>query len=360
MSEELEKLRASIDRLDGDIVRLISERAQVARKIADLKARDGSPIFRPGREKQVYQKVAGLNKGPLQNSHLRAIYREIMSGIIDLEGGLDFCYLGPEASFSHQASVRKFGTSLRSRPVDSIPQIFREVEAGKVRYGVVPIENSTEGIVTNTLDQFLLSDLTIYSELYFRIRLFLLSHAPSLADIRYVYSHRQPIAQCREWLSRNLPAAELIETSSTSRATEMVKGRKDSASIGSELAADIYGVPILARSIEDNPRNYTRFLVIGYDVAEPTGDDKTSFVCSMGDKPGALFDLLTPLADRDINMSRIESRPSRRNNWEYNFFIDVLGHREDAVIREALEKIAGKTTLLKVLGSFPKGDEFEV
>jgi chorismate mutase/prephenate dehydratase len=354
MEEKIEKIRIEIDNLDKKIVELISDRARVAQKIADLKSRENIPVFRPDRETAVYDKIQKLNRGPLSSKHLRAIYREIMSSIIELEGAFEFCYLGPNASFTHQAAINKFGSSLRSTHLDTIPNIFRAVESGEFRYGVVPIENTIEGVVTNTLDQFVHSNLKIYSEAYLRINLCLLTNCTKPEKIKNIYSHRHALAQCRDWLGRTFPGVEYIETSSTSKAASIVWKKKHSAAIASELAAKVYNLQVVNRWIQDFPSNVTRFFVIGKDFASPTGNDKTSLVCSLPDKPGALYKIIEPFANDDINLTKIESRPNRRENWEYNFFIDLDGHVNDKPVKGVLEELAKRTTFLKVLGSFPK------
>jgi len=344
MEENIENFRKKIDQLDTKIVELISQRAGIAQEIAKLKDKDNSPVFRPDRESAVYRKIEELNKGPLKENHFRAIYREIMSSIIDLEGSFEFCYLGPKASFTHQAAINKFGHSLKSAAFDTIPNIFRAVESGEFRYGVVPIENSTEGVVTNTLDQFLHSDLKIYSEVFLKINLCLLARNNKIDKITTIYSHRHALAQCREWLGRTFPSVEYVEASSTSKAASMVRKKKNSAAIASELAAKVYNLRVVDK---------WRFRVIGNDLASPTGNDKTSLVCSLPDKPGALYKSIEPFAESEMNLTKIESRPNKKDNWEYNFFIDMDGHVEDKSVKNVIEELAKRTTFVKILGSFP-------
>ena len=356
MNENLNELRIEIDRLDKDIVRLIQERTKVASQIGEVKRKAGEPIYRPDREKEVYSKITKENKGPLTDSVLKSIYREIMSGTIMIEKGIEIAYLGPEGSFSDQATRLRFGSSILSKPFPSIPDVFKAVETDKCTYGVVPIENSSEGLVNSTLDMFLSSDLNIYSEIYMRIELHLIGFETDLNKIKKLYGIKIANQQCKNWISSNLPNVEIIETSSTTRAAKMVSENKDGVAIASRLAAELYGLSMIRESIEDLPNNTTRFLIIGKSQCLPTGNDKTSVVFSVADRPGSLYNALKPFFENNINLTKVESRPTRKNSWEYNFFIDFYGHEKEDHINKVLQELKDKTTFLKVIGSYPASE----
>ena len=351
--EELNRHRKDIDGYDQQIVELLQKRSISASKIGEIKKNSGDPIFRPDREKDIFKKLKNMNQGPLGDSQLAAIYREIISASISLEKGLRVGYLGPDGSFSNEAVRKRFGASVISHPLSSIPEVFKMVESGKLDYGVVPVENSSEGLVNSTLDQFLVSDLKIYSEIYIKIKMNLLGFEPDLKKIKKIYGLKIANSQCREWLSANLPDCEFIETSSTARAAQIVAEQKSGAAIASEIAAEIYNLNIIRDSIQDLADNTTRFLVIGRDQCAPTGEDKTSVLFSLTDKPGSLYLVLKPFYDHGINLTKIESRPTRRNPWEYNFFIDFYGHEKDEKIGELLNGLKQVTHFLKILGSYP-------
>jgi chorismate mutase / prephenate dehydratase len=353
MNENLSELRKEIDELDLEIVKKIQSRAKVASQIGDIKKKSGDPIYRPDREKEVYKKITKDNSGPLPDKVLASIYREIMSGTIMIEKGLEIAYLGPEGSFSDQATRLRFGSSILSKPFPSIPDVFRAVEADKCSYGVVPVENSTEGLVNSTLDMFLNSELNIYSEIYMKISLNLLGYEEDLSKIKTLYGIRIANQQCKNWISQNLPNVEISETSSTTRAAQIVSEKKEGAAIASSVAAEIYGLNILKESIEDLPNNTTRFLIIGKSQCLPTQNDKTSIVFSVADKPGSLFLALKPFFDNNINLTKVESRPTRKNIWEYNFFIDFHGHEKDELIAKVISDLKEKTTYFRILGSYP-------
>ncbi len=364
--DQIEQLRKNIDETDREIVRLIMERSRFVVEIGEKKRQGATTVYRPDREKEVYNKVVAVahelygDRLPLPEQSIRSIYREIMSGSIAIEGGPGVAYLGPPASFSHLAARHRFGSSIRTVPSDTIPEIFRAVESGRdVSYGIVPVENSTGGSVLLTLDTFLVSDLKIYAEHYERIRQNLIGPAGlRISEIKKLYTIKIAREQCRNWMQKNLHVSELevIETSSTAQAAAMVAERKDGVAIASELAAETYGLEVIASGIQDNSNNLTRFLVIGRENCAPSGDDKTSIVCSVHDQPGSLFDILKPFYDNKVNMTRIESRTSRRQYGDYNFFIDFLGHYQDAMVVDILEKLKEKTTQLKLLGSYPRID----
>ncbi|TGM99901.1 prephenate dehydratase [Leptospira dzoumogneensis] len=353
-NDKLKEFRDKIDSLDKEIVKAIQARAEIASEIGEIKRENNEPIYRPDREKDVYEKILGLNGGPLPDKVLIAIYREIMSGSFSVEKGLKIGYLGPEGSFSHQAVRARFGTSVEATEFPSIPEVFRAVETDKADYGVVPVENSSEGLVNSTLDQFLVSDLNIYSEIYLKIHLNLLGFEHDLSKIKTLYGIKIANSQCRNWIAANLPHVEVSETPSTSRAASIVAEKKEAcAAVASSIAAEIYGLDLVRESIEDMSDNTTRFLIIGKNQCPPTGNDKTSVVFSIPDKPGSLYKVLKPIFDKGINMTKVESRPTRRTSWEYNFFIDFLGHKKDPLIEEVLNTLKENTIYLRILGSYP-------
>jgi len=352
---KLKNLRKKIDRIDGSIVNLLNERANITLKIGKLKSAKSAPKFSPYREAQVYQRLVKSNKGPLPARALKSVYREIMSGSLALQTNLKIAYLGPEVTFTHIAALRKFGKSLDYLECKSIADVFTEVERGRAHYGVVPIENSTEGAVNHTLDMFADSDLQICSEAYLPIEHNLLSKSKRISSIKKVYSHEQVLAQCRIWLETNLPSAQLVPVASTTVAASVYAHRKNCAAIGSKLAAEKYKLHILARSIEDSPHNITRFLIIGKQQVQRTGRDKTSIVFSMKDRAGALHDVLVPFKKNKINLTKIESRPSKKKAWRYYFFVDLEGHIDGKKVKQALSQLEKHCRYLKVLGSYPAG-----
>ncbi|HYG76733.1 MAG TPA: prephenate dehydratase [Planctomycetota bacterium] len=352
---EMEALRHRIDQLDEQIVRLINERADHARKIGAIKARDGIKPYNPSREIQVYKKVAARNKGPLPDQAFKAIYREIMSATIALEHPTRVAHFGQSGTFTHLAALTKFGSSVEYLPTRDIRDVFLAVSRGRADYGVVPIENSTEGGVNQSIDMFAETRLKIASEIFLPIHHHLLSKSP-LKDIRIIYSHPQPFAQCRNWLMGNLGEVERREVASTAMAAEMAAKDPSSAAIAGRLAAETYGVPVVAEHIEDSADNITRFFVVAERMAERTGKDKTSLLLSIKDEPGALLRLLQPFQANRINLTRIESRPSKRRAWEYNFFLDLEGHVEDENVRNVLKQLEGQVKHLEVLGSYPTAE----
>ena len=350
--ETLNGIRAKIDRLDGEILRLLNERAECAVAIGKIKHAENGAYYVPEREKIIFDSLRGRNPGPLPNESVKAIYREIISAVRALERPVDVAFLGPRDTFSHVAALRIFGTQAVYLPLSTVDDIFTEVERKRADYGVVPVETSMGGGVSDTLDRFVRSDLKIINEVMLHIKQNLLSNSP-LSEITRVYSKAQPFVQCRLWLKANLPNAELVETSSTAEAARVAAGEPGAAAIASELAADTYELNILMKGIEDAPHNFTRFFVVSRQMAKPTGNDKTAVLCAIKDHPGALYELLTPLASQGLNLTRIESRPSQKRAWEYVFFIDLLGHAEDPPLRAALEKVSVHCKELKILGSFP-------
>jgi chorismate mutase/prephenate dehydratase len=347
--------RKAIDRLDADIVRLLNERTRHALAIGELKRKTGEEIYAPHRELAVLDRVARANGGPLPPESLRAIYREIMSGSLALEKSMAIAYLGPEATFTHQAAVRRFGASLRYVAQRTIADVFSEVARRRADYGVVPIENSTEGVVTHTLDMFAESDLKIVAQIVLPIQQCLLSNARRGA-IRKLFVHPQTLAQCRGWIAAHFPEAELIETSSNARSAEMAAGQKHAAAIGGALAAEKYGLRILEHDVQDSATNVTRFFVLGRQCSPPTGRDRTSLMFSIADQVGALHSALAPFRRYRLNMTKIESRPSKRKAWEYFFFVDCDGHMQDRRVARAIEQLSRHCNFVKTLGSYPNAE----
>jgi chorismate mutase/prephenate dehydratase len=356
-ADSLQTLRERIDALDRQIQALIAERACCAQRIGAIKQAAGAVgnLYRPEREAQVLRRVIEANQGPLSNEEMARLFREIMSACLALEEPLRIAFLGPQGTFTQAAALKHFGKSIHSIPMRAIDEVFREVEAGSADYGVVPVENSTEGVVNHTLDMFLQSPLRICGEVQMRINHHLITRATDLSTIRRIYSHRQSLAQCREWLNANLPQIEQIEVSSNGEAALRVRDQVDTAAIAGQGAADIYQLPTLVRNIEDEPNNTTRFLIIGTQPIAPSGDDKTALLVASLNRPGALFKLLEPLARNNVSMTRIESRPSRRGMWDYVFFIDLDGHAQDEPVAGTLVELREQASLFRVLGSYPKG-----
>ena len=356
-ADRLLALRDQNDGVDRQILALISERARCAQQVGAIKQASGATgnFYRPEREAQVLRRVIETNQGPLSSEEMARLFREIMSACLALEEPLKIAFLGPEGTFTQAAALKHFGQSIHSIPLRAIDEVFREVEAGSADYGVVPVENSTEGVVNHTLDMFLQSPLRICGEVQMRINHHLITCATELTAIRRIYSHRQSLAQCREWLDANMPRVEQIEVSSNGEAALRVRDELDAAAIAGQCAADIYQLPTLVRNIEDEPNNTTRFLIIGSQPIMPSGDDKTALLVASLNRPGALFNLLEPLARNNVSMSRIESRPSRRGMWDYVFFIDLDGHAQDEPVAKALAELREQASLFRVLGSYPKG-----
>lgn len=351
MAVSLASIRQKIDALDTRLVELLSARARLAQQA--WHAKGNASAYKPEREAQVLRRVRELNKGPLSAAALTRLFAEIMSACRALEEQMAVAYLGPEGTFSQEAVVKHFGSATGGRPLSSIDEVFRAVESGESAYGVVPVENSTEGAVGRTLDLLLNTSARICGEVNLPVRQNLMSNAASRAAIRTVYSHTQSLAQCQGWLSRHLPDAERVAVVSNAEAAKMAAKDKRSAAIASRTAAELYGLKLLARNIEDDPKNTTRFVVIGADDASPSGKDKTSLILSTRNVPGAIHDLLSPLAKHGVSMTRLESRPARTGRWEYVFYIDIEGHRAEAHVAKALAALEGKAAMLKLLGSYP-------
>jgi len=351
----LREIRTRIDQLDEQIQGLINERAQCAQEVAEIKLRHdpNAQFYRPEREVEVLRLVKSRNRGPLDDETMARLFREIMSACLALEQPLEVAFLGPEGTFTQAAALKHFGHAMRAVPLGAIPDVFREVESGSAHFGVVPVENSTEGVISHTLDMFMSSTLRICGEVTVRIHHHLLSRAEDLSHVKRIFSHQQSLAQCRGWLDLNLPHAERIGVGSNAEAAQLVVSEEGAAAIAGETAAEIYDLGKLASNIEDEPHNTTRFLVIGKRDAQPSGRDKTSLLLASRNEAGGLHSLLTPFADHGISMSRIESRPSRTSLWEYVFFVDVEGHREDPGVIAACDELRKEAKLFKVLGSYP-------
>ncbi len=348
--------RKAIDKLDAQLVRVLNERTKHVLAIGEIKLKAGEEIYAPHRERAVLGRVAKLNGGPITAASLEAIYREIMSCALSLEKSLTIAYLGPEATFTHQAAIRRFGSSLLYAPQKTIADVFSEVSKNRADYGVVPVENSTEGVVTHTLDMFVDSDLKVVSQIVLPVQHCLLSRCKR-SEIRKLYTHPQSLGQCRGWVQAHLPRAEIIETSSNARSAEFAAREANSAAIAGVLAAEKYKVPILEHDIQDNAANATRFLVLGRQCSPPTGNDRTSIMFSIMDRVGALYRALAPFRRFRINMTKIESRPSKRKAWEYFFFVDCDGHMENPKVAKALAMLGEHCSYVKVLGSYPNAEQ---
>lgn len=353
--EKLDELRGRIDALDEQIQSLINARAECAIEVAGVKlgGEKDTQFYRPEREAAILRRVSKRNTGPMPDEAMVRLFREIMSACLALEKPLSVAYLGPAGTFTQAAAVKQFGHAVNTVALDGLDDVFREVEAGAADYGVVPVENSTEGVISHTLDLFQHSPLSICGEVELRIHHHLLAKHGDVKITR-VLAHQQALAQCRGWLEANLPDAGHIAVGSNSEAASLVSEDDTAAAIASETAAELYSLATLAKNIEDRPDNTTRFLVIGSQAVPPSGNDKTSLLISVNNKPGALYEMLQPIAKHNISMTRIESRPSRQAMWEYVFYIDLDGHRDDAGVAAAIAALEEKTFAVKVLGSFPK------
>ncbi|MDF2445545.1 MAG: chorismate mutase/prephenate dehydratase [Moraxellaceae bacterium] len=361
MSEKttLDQVRQKIDTLDEQIQILINQRAQCAQQVAEIKKAEdpnATVFYRPEREAQVLQKVMARNQGPLDPEEMARLFREIMSACLALEHPMRIAFFGPAGTFTQAAALKHFGHSVQTVPLATIDEVFREVEAGAVNYGVVPVENSTEGVVTHTADSFITSTVRIIGEVQLRIHHHLLVAEGTRPDaISRIYSHQQSLAQCRKWLDAHFPKAERVAVSSNAEAARRIKGEWHSAAIAGETAAELYGLTKLNECIEDNPKNTTRFLIIGNESVPRSGDDKTSLIVSMHrNQAGALYGILEPFKNRSINLTRIESRPSQTDAWSYVFFIDFEGHVDDAPVQAAIAELESRVRDLKLLGSYPK------
>lgn len=359
MSEDLQKalagVRADIDRIDGELLKLLNERARCAQRVGEIKTEHGAAghIYRPEREAQVLRRLQEANPGPLPGENITFFFREVMSACLSLEEPLGIAFLGPLGSFTGSAATKHFGHAARLLPQASIDDVFREVESGHAHYAVVPVENSTEGAVGRTMDLLLGTQLKICGEVVLRIHQNLLSNETDLGKIGKVYSHAQSLAQCHEWLNHHLPGVPRISVASNSLAAQMAAGETGVAAIAGVAAAERFKLPKLVENIEDEPNNTTRFLVLGKHDAGPSGRDKTSLVMSAPNRTGSLHELLLPFSQSGVSMSRLESRPARNALWEYVFYVDVEGHRDEPAVKAALDELARHAAYLKILGSYP-------
>lgn len=355
-------LRKEIDRLDSKIVELINERAKIVLKIGEIKKQNRAQVYAPNREQEVYSRITSQNKGPLTNDCLMAIYRELMAGSLALEKAIKVSYLGPEGTFSYFAAKQKFGASVEYLPVRGIDDVFRDVASGRSDYGIVPVENSTEGGIRETLNMFVEFDVKVCAEIILPIHHNLMANC-TVEEIKKVYSKPQVLSQCKNWLARNLPHAELIEVSSSAEAArivaEAVKSGKEGrycAVIANAEIAQQYGLNILFRNIEDNPNNITRFFVLSKEYSEPSEKDRTAVMCYIKNRPGALLEILEPFKTYKINLTNIESLPTRKKAWDYCFYLDFEGHVANETVQKALHEVSKKCSDVKLLGSFPKCD----
>jgi chorismate mutase/prephenate dehydratase len=358
MADSIEDLRKEIDSLDEKIVELLNQRALLAAKIGEIKKGQSQGAYDPKREKEIYQHILSANQGPVSKEALLNIYKEIMSGMLMLEKEVKVAFLGPPGTFSHSAAKGKFGSSVEFVPARAIEDVFALVAREKTDYGVVPIETSSGGGVVDTMDVFMDYDVKVAAEVLLPVHHNLLSRSPR-ERVKKIYSKPEALAQCRQYLAANFPLAELISTASTTEAAQIASQEAGAAAIASAEAASLYEIPILEAEIEDSPQNLTRFFVLGRHPSQPTGSDKTSIMFSVKDEVGALYEMLLPFKEHNINLTRIESRPSRRRPWDYNFFVDLEGHRKDQEVKTALTELQTKCQYLQILGSYPKAHPLE-
>lgn len=358
--DALEPYRKKIDQIDDELLKLLNDRAQVSLEIGKIKRNNKLDLHDPSREKWIYSRLIQQSSGALPDQAIKHIFKEIISASHALQAPIKVSFLGPKATFTHIACLGHFGLSVMERPVKSIKSVFDEVEKGLADFGVVPIENSTEGVVNPTLDLFADSPLKIYAEIFLEITHHLLSKAKRIEDIQQVYSHPQAFGQCQDFLEQQLPNVPLTGVASTAKAAELCQDDPHSAAIASEVAVEIYQVPILQKRIEDHAHNITRFLVISQRINKATGKDKTSIIVSIKDTPGALYQLLRHFAEQEINLAKIGSRPSKKKAWEYLFHIDMNGHVEDKPIQGVLNELKSQKISIKVLGSYPIAEENQI
>ncbi|MEY3107206.1 MAG: chorismate mutase [Pseudomonadota bacterium] len=352
----LSELRDKIDSIDEQILQLINERAFCAMEVAKTKIAEGEQgtFYRPDRESLVLRRIMELNKGPLSDQTTVRFFRELMSACLALEKPMEIAFLGPEGTFTQQAVFKHFGHAVKAIPAVTINEIFSVVESGFCQFGVVPVENSTEGVISHTLDRFSTSPLKVCGEVEIRVHQNLMGHVKELADIKEVFSHQQSLAQCRQWLDNHLPHVKLTAVNSNAEAARLASISHQAVAIAGIAAAEVHNLEIIEKNIEDEPNNTTRFIIIGQQSPSPTGNDKTSLVVSTGNQPGALHRILEPFAKFGIAMVNIESRPSRQGLWDYLFFIDIDGHSEDKVVAQALETVKETVKMFRLLGSYPK------
>jgi chorismate mutase / prephenate dehydratase len=351
----VEKFRKEIDKIDDEILTLLNKRSNIVLEIAHIKRNENAKFYSPERERQILERLTLLNQGPFPNETLKVIYREILSASLSLEEPLKVACLGPLATFTHLAALRHFGSSAQFMPVESIKDVFDSVEKGKADFGVVPIENSNEGVISYTLDLFIDSELKVSAEVMLEITHNLLSRSGDKSKIKKVYSFSPATAQCRRWIQQNLAGIPIVEATSTANAAELAAGDDEAAAVASDLAAKVYNLQFVEKNIEDSRQNYTRFLVISKEFPQQSGRDKTSIMFTLKNKPGSLYNSLEPFKKARINLTKIESRPSKRKAWEYIFFADMEGHIENRKLRKAIDAVKDNCLFLKILGSYPYG-----
>ncbi|MGD8788081.1 MAG: prephenate dehydratase [Burkholderiales bacterium] len=351
MSDPLNKLRQQIDLVDAELLRLFNERAKLAQEVGTIKGT--AVVYRPEREAQVLRRLSEINPGPLSQKAIVHLFTEVISACRAQEEMLAVACLGPRGTFSEEALGKHFGGQVPRVMCPSIDEVFRSVESANVGYGVVPVENSTEGGVGRSMDLLLLTPLCVCGEIVLPVHQNLLGKTDDAEKLLRVYSHAQSLAQCNKWLSQHLPDAERVPVASNAEAARRAAEDADAAAIAGKAAAEHYGLSILAANIEDDPNNTTRFVVIGAQDVPPSGQDKTSFVMASQNRPGAIFELLEPLSRHQVSMTRLESRPSRTGLWEYVFFVDIEGHQNEAAVSEALAEVRSRAGFLKILGSYP-------
>ncbi len=352
----ISELRKIIDGIDSELLRLLNQRAEVVLEIGRLKTEQNLDYHAPQREEEIYARLMAENPGPFPSPALRPVFREVISACLSLEHPLRVAFLGPRATFAHLAAMERFGLSAQFLAMRSIAEVFAEVEKGNADYGVVPVENSTEGVVTHTLDMFAASELKICGEILLEVSQNLLSRSGDLGAVTKVYSHPQAIAQSRRWIAEHLPHIPVLEATSTAAAAEMAAEDPSAAAVASEMAATLYDLNFAARRIEDHAGSFTRFLVIGRKPAAPSDRDKTSLMVSIQDRVGGLYRMLKPFADHGINLTKIESRPSKRRLGEYVFYLDVEGNLAEPRVRRALEALRDESLMVKSLGSYPRAE----
>ncbi|MBI5328436.1 MAG: prephenate dehydratase [Deltaproteobacteria bacterium] len=353
--KKIKNIRSKIDNIDDKLLELLNKRASLVIEVGKVKLEGKRDFYVPAREKEIYQRLIRNNTGPFPNQALRNVFREIMSASLSLEKPLHVAYLGPKATFTHQACMHFFGLSAEFIPEKDIADIFDDVERGKVDFGVVPIENTTEGVVSHTIDMFVTSDIKICGEITMEVSLSLLNRTGKIHDVKKIYSHPHAIAECKEWLRGRFPDVPLFDVSSTAMAAQTSSEDLSSAAIASEFAATLYDLQVVERKIEDHSNNFTRFLVIGKKNPDKSGDDKTSVMFAVKDMPGALYEILKPFAERGINLTKIESRPQKGKAWEYIFFVDMDGHVSDSKVSKSIKELETKCSFMKIMGSYPKG-----
>jgi chorismate mutase/prephenate dehydratase len=352
----LDDLRRQIDDIDNEVLRLLSRRAEVAQQVGRTKEKTATHFFAPERERLIFERLRDRNEGPLPPAAVQAIFREIISAMRALEAPTKVSYLGPAGTFSHQAALMRFGTSSELKPVDTIPDVFAEVERGAAHYGIVPVENSTEGVVPYTLDMFSKTALKVCAEVFVPVHHHLATKADGLKGVKRLYAHPQSFAQSRGWLREHLAKVEVVETSSNSKSAQMAAVDSEGAAITTDMAAELYKIPVIAQHIEDSPHNRTRFLVIGENEPKPSGKDKTSIFFSVQHKAGALLRALAAFDAHGLNLTMIESRPTKQMPWEYVFFIDFQGHRSEERVAHALKMLEEQSLFVTILGSYPEAE----